>query len=165
MSSSSIQVILFLFVSFSDRLNAYLMWNFSQVALTCMAKLRDERFLFPGSLSSDNITCLDLIVVKQLSNGACLTILFKLIMAILRNESSEALRRRYVSCSVSISVFGCILFWFANLHLHVLCSQYAFLLSYFQYCQNVVDPDVPTTVLQFLLLNEQDNEYIDLPKV
>ncbi|ESW10307.1 hypothetical protein PHAVU_009G198200 [Phaseolus vulgaris] len=109
----------------------------SQVALTCMAKLRDERFLFPGSLSSDNITCLDLIVVKQLSNGACLTILFKLIMAILRNESSEALRRR----------------------------QYAFLLSYFQYCQNVVDPDVPTTVLQFLLLNEQDNEYIDLPKI
>ncbi|XP_022635214.1 nuclear pore complex protein NUP205 isoform X1 [Vigna radiata var. radiata] len=109
----------------------------SQVALTCMAKLRDERFLFPGSLSSDNITCLDLIVVKQLSNGACLTILFKLIMAILRNESSEALRRR----------------------------QYAFLLSYFQYCQNVVDPDVPSTVLQFLLLNEQDNEYIDLPKI
>ncbi|XP_027329370.1 nuclear pore complex protein NUP205 [Abrus precatorius] len=109
----------------------------SQVALTCMAKLRDERFLFPGSLSSDNITCLDLIVVKQLSNGACLTILFKLIMAILRNESSEALRRR----------------------------QYAVLLSYFQYCQNVVDPDVPTTVLQFLLLNEQDNEYIDLPKI
>lgn len=109
----------------------------SQVALTCMAKLRDERFLFPGSLSSDNITCLDLIVVKQLSNGACLTILFKLIMAILRNESSEALRRR----------------------------QYALLLSYFQYCQNVVDPDVPTTVLQFLLLNEQDNEYIDLPKI
>ncbi|KAH1246941.1 Nuclear pore complex protein NUP205 [Glycine max] len=109
----------------------------SQVALTCMAKLRDERFLFPGSLSSDNITCLDLIVVKQLSNGACLTILFKLIMAILRNESSEALRRR----------------------------QYALLLSYFQYCQNVVDPDVPTTVLQFLLLSEQDNEYIDLPKI
>lgn len=76
-------------------------------------------------------------MVKQLSNGACLTILFKLIMAILRNESSEALRRR----------------------------QYALLLSYFQYCQNVVDPDVPTTVLQFLLLSEQDNEYIDLPKI
>ncbi|KAJ1381293.1 hypothetical protein SESBI_45266 [Sesbania bispinosa] len=109
----------------------------SQVALTCMAKLRDERFMFPGSLSSDNITCLDLIVVKQLSNGACLTMLFKLIMAVLRNESSEALRRR----------------------------QYALLLSYFQYCLNVVDPDVPTSVLQFLLLNEQDNEYIDLPKI
>ncbi|KAJ1403556.1 hypothetical protein SESBI_27264, partial [Sesbania bispinosa] len=109
----------------------------SQVALTCMAKLRDERFMFPGSLCSDNITCLDLIVVKQLSNGACLTILFKLIMAVLRNESSEALRRR----------------------------QYALLLSYFQYCLNVVDPDVPTSVLQFLLLNEQENEYIDLPKI
>ncbi|KAF7814524.1 nuclear pore complex protein NUP205 [Senna tora] len=109
----------------------------SQVALTCMAKLQDERFLFPGSLNSDNIMCLDLIVAKQLSNGACLTILFKLIMAVLRPESSEALRRR----------------------------QYALLLSYFQYCQNVIDPDVPTTVLQFLLLNEQDNEYIDLPKI
>ncbi|PNY03763.1 nuclear pore complex protein Nup205-like protein [Trifolium pratense] len=109
----------------------------SQVGLTCMAKLRDERFMFPGSLSSDSITCLDLIVVKQLSNGACLTILFKLIMAILRNESSEALRRR----------------------------QYALLLSYFQYCLNVVDPDVPTSVLQFLLLSEQDSEYIDLPKI
>lgn len=79
------------------------MRSFHQVALTCMAKLRDERFMFPGSLSSDNITCLDLIVVKQLSNGACLTILFKLIMAILRNESSEALRRRYVSSSVTDS--------------------------------------------------------------
>ncbi|KAK4265201.1 hypothetical protein QN277_026284 [Acacia crassicarpa] len=109
----------------------------SQVALTCMAKLQDERFLFPGSMNSDSIMCLDLIVAKQLSNGACLTILFKLIMAILRPESSESLRRR----------------------------QYALLLSYFQYCQNVVDPDVPTTVLQFLLLNEQDNEYIDLPKI
>lgn len=71
------------------------MTNFPQVALTCMAKLQDERFLFPGSLNSDNIMCLDLIVAKQLSNGACLTILFKLIMAVLRTESSEALRRRY----------------------------------------------------------------------
>ncbi|KAI4335735.1 hypothetical protein L6164_014349 [Bauhinia variegata] len=109
----------------------------SLVALTCMAKLRDERFSFPGSLNSDSITCFDLILVRQLSNGACLTILFKLTMAILRHESSEALRRR----------------------------QYALLLSYFQYCRNVVDPDVPTTVLQFLMLNEQDNEYIDLPKI
>jgi len=78
-------------------------WNVPQVALTCMAKLRDERFMFPGNLSSDSITCLDLIVVKQLSNGACVTILFKLIMAILRNESSEALRRRYVTHSVIVS--------------------------------------------------------------
>lgn len=46
-----------------------------------------------------------------------------------------------------------------------LYSQYALLLSYFQYCLNVVDPDVPTSVLHFLLLSEQDNEYIDLPKV
>ncbi|KAJ7956691.1 Nuclear pore complex protein [Quillaja saponaria] len=108
-----------------------------QVALTCMAKLRDERFLCPGGLTSDSITCLDVIMVKQLSNGACLTILFKLIMAILRHESSEALRRR----------------------------QYALLLSYFQYCQHMVDPDVPTTVLQFLLIDEQDSEYLDLPRI
>ncbi|KAG8487816.1 hypothetical protein CXB51_018635 [Gossypium anomalum] len=100
----------------------------SQVALTCMAKLRDDRFLFPGGFSSDNITCLDIIMVKQLSNGACHSLLFKLIMAILRNESSEALRRR----------------------------QYALLLSYFQYCQHMLVPNVPTSVLQQLLLDEQD---------
>ncbi|KAA8535090.1 hypothetical protein F0562_030093 [Nyssa sinensis] len=69
----------------------------TQVSLTCMAKLRDERFLCPG----------------------------------------EALRRR----------------------------QYALLLSYFQYCQHMLDPDVPTTVLQFLLVDEQDSEDLDLPKI
>ncbi|KAF2282365.1 hypothetical protein GH714_043827 [Hevea brasiliensis] len=109
----------------------------SQVALTCMAKLRDERFICPGGLNPDSITCLDIIMVKQLSNGACHSILFKLVMAILRNESSEALRRR----------------------------QYALLLSYFQYCQHTLDPDVPTTVMQFLLLTEQDSEDLDLRKI
>ncbi|KAJ0091057.1 hypothetical protein Patl1_13095 [Pistacia atlantica] len=107
-----------------------------QVALTCMAKLRDERFLSLGGLNSDSVTFLDVIMVKQLSNGACHSLLFKLIMAILRNESSEALRRR----------------------------QYALLLSYFQYCQHMLAPDVPTTVLQFLLLDEQDGEDLDLQK-
>ncbi|KAF5945828.1 hypothetical protein HYC85_016056 [Camellia sinensis] len=109
----------------------------TQVALTCMAKLRDERFLCPGSLNSDTVTCLDIIMAKQLSNGACNSILFKLIMAILRNESSETLRRR----------------------------QYALLLSYFQYCQHMLDPDVPMSVLQFLLLNDQTTEDLDLQKV
>ncbi|CAN1216810.1 Nuclear pore complex protein NUP205 [Linum perenne] len=109
----------------------------SQVALTCMAKLRDERFLCPGGLNSDSITCLDIIMVKQLPNGACHSIFFKLILAIMRTESSEPLRRR----------------------------QYALLLSYFQYCQHTLDPDVPTTVLQFLLLEEQDNEDLDLQKI
>ncbi|XP_021276501.1 nuclear pore complex protein NUP205 isoform X2 [Herrania umbratica] len=109
----------------------------SQVALTCMAKLRDDIFLCPVGLSSDSITCLDIIMVKQLSNGACHSILFKLIMAILRNESSEALRRR----------------------------QYALLLSYFQYCQHMLAPNVPTTVLQQLLLDEQDGEELDLQKI
>ncbi|XVF88378.1 hypothetical protein PTKIN_Ptkin19aG0046000 [Pterospermum kingtungense] len=109
----------------------------SQVALTCMAKLRDDRFSCPGGFSSDSITCLDIIMVKQLSNGACHSMLFKLIMAILRNESSEALRRR----------------------------QYALLLSYFQYCQHILAPNVPTTVLQQLLLDEQDGEELDLQKI
>ncbi|XP_057969128.1 nuclear pore complex protein NUP205 isoform X2 [Malania oleifera] len=109
----------------------------SQVALTCMAKLRDERFLCPGSLNSDSVTCLDVIMVKQLSNGACHSILLKLVMAILRHESSETLRRR----------------------------QYALLLSYFQYCQHMLNLDVPIGVLQSLLLDEQDGEDIDLQKI
>lgn len=109
----------------------------SQVALTCMAKLRDERFLGTGGLNSDNMTCLDVITGKKLSNGACHSILFKLIMAILRNESSETLRRR----------------------------QYALLLGYFQYCQHMLDPNIPTSVLQFLMLEEQDSEDLDFQKI
>ncbi|KAF5199081.1 Nuclear pore complex protein [Thalictrum thalictroides] len=110
----------------------------TQVSLTCMAKLRDERFLSPGCIDSDNVTCLDVIMVKQLSNGACHSILFKLVMAILRHETSEVLRRR----------------------------QYALLLSYFQYCQHMLDPNVPGSVLQYLLREEQDGEdYMDLQKV
>lgn len=109
----------------------------SQVGLTCMAKLRDDRFLCPGGLNSDSITSLDIIMVKQLSNGACHSLLFKLIMAILRHESSEALRRR----------------------------QYALLLSYFQYSQHILSSDVPITVLQLLLLDEQDGEVSDLQKI
>ncbi|KAL6226355.1 hypothetical protein ACLB2K_000317 [Fragaria x ananassa] len=108
-----------------------------QVALTCMAKLRDERFLFPGGFSSDNQACLDIIMVKQLPNAACNSILFRLILAILRQESSEALRRR----------------------------QYALLLSYFQYCQHMLDPDIPSIVLQFLLLDEQEGEDLGLQKI
>lgn len=110
----------------------------SQVALTCMAKLRDERFASPRGIDSDNVTSVDVILAKQLSNGACHSILFKLVMAILRPETSELLRRR----------------------------QYALLLSYFQYCQHMLDPDVPASVLQYLLREEQDgDEYMDLKKV
>ena len=65
-----------------------------KVALTCMAKLRDERFVCPTGADSDAVTCLDIISAKQLSNAACNSLLFKLIMAIMRNESSETLRRR-----------------------------------------------------------------------
>lgn len=109
----------------------------SQVALTCIAKLRDERFLYPSGLNSDSVTCLDIFTVKQLPNGACHAILLKLVMAILRHESSEALRRR----------------------------QYALLLSYFQYCRHMLDLDVPTAVLQSLLLDEQEGEDLDLEKI
>ncbi|PHT73635.1 Nuclear pore complex protein [Capsicum annuum] len=102
----------------------------TQVGVTCMAKLRDERFLCPSGLNSDTVTCIDIMMTKQLPNGACHSILFKLILAILRNESSEALRRR----------------------------QYALLLSYIQYCQHVLDPDLPTTVMQLLTTDEQEND-------
>lgn len=107
------------------------------VALTCMAKLRDERFLCPSGLNSDALTCLDIVTVKQLSNGACHSVLFKLIMAILRQESSEALRRR----------------------------QYALLLSYFQYCGHILDPEIPTSVIGSLLLDEQDGEDAELEQI
>ncbi|ONK81042.1 uncharacterized protein A4U43_C01F24610 [Asparagus officinalis] len=110
----------------------------SNVALTCMAKLRDERFLYPGGVDSESLTCLDIISVKQLSNGACQSILFKLTMAILRNESSETLRRR----------------------------QYALLLSYFQYCRSILDPDIPASVLRFLIHEEQDvDDGLNLQKI
>ncbi|KAF3668339.1 Nuclear pore complex protein [Capsicum annuum] len=102
----------------------------TQVGVTCMAKLRDERFLCPSGLNSDTVTCIDIMMTKQLPSGACHSILFKLILAILRNESSEALRRR----------------------------QYALLLSYIQYCQHVLDPDLPTTVMQLLTTDEQEND-------
>lgn len=60
-----------------------------------MAKLRDERFSCSSGFNSDSAAYLDVLTVKQLSNGACHSILFKLILAVLRHESSEALRRRY----------------------------------------------------------------------
>ncbi|XP_020571506.1 nuclear pore complex protein NUP205-like [Phalaenopsis equestris] len=109
----------------------------SHVALTCMAKLRDERFLCPGDSDSDGVTCLDIVSVKQLPNGACHSILFKLMMAILRNESSEALRRR----------------------------QYALLLIYFQYCRSILDPEIPASVLDFLLREEQGEDELNLQKI
>ncbi|CAM8923419.1 unnamed protein product [Rhodiola kirilowii] len=109
----------------------------NQVALTCMAKLRDDRFVSCTTISSDSVTLLDIITARQLSNGACHSILLKLMMSILRLESSEALRRR----------------------------QYALLLNYFQYCRHMVDLDVPTTVLHPLLSDEQDGEDATLIKI
>nr|XP_043623465.1 nuclear pore complex protein NUP205 isoform X2 [Erigeron canadensis] len=109
----------------------------TQVSITCMTKLRDERFVGPSVLNSDTVTCLDVIMTKRLSNGACHSILYKIMMAILRHDTSEALRRR----------------------------QYTLLLSYLQYCQHILDPDVPTTVLQSLLMDEQESADLDLEKV
>ncbi|CAN6456375.1 unnamed protein product [Victoria cruziana] len=102
----------------------------TQVAITCMAKLREERFLSPGNIKSDSVTCLDIVSMSQLSSAACQSILLKLIVAILRRESSELLRRR----------------------------QYALLLNYFQYCQSMLDPDIPEPLLRFLLQEEQDGD-------
>ncbi|NP_001356219.1 nuclear pore complex protein NUP205 [Zea mays] len=104
-----------------------------------MAKLRDERFICPAGTDYDVVTCLDIISSKQLTNAACNSLLFKLVMATLTNESSEILRRR----------------------------QYALLLSYLQYCSSILDSDVPPSVLWFLLLEEQDgdDEDITLQKV
>ncbi|WVZ77434.1 hypothetical protein U9M48_025299 [Paspalum notatum var. saurae] len=104
---------------------AYILTN---VSLTCMAKLRDERFICPAGADSDAVTCVDIILSKQLPNAACNSLLFKLVVATLRNESSETLRRR----------------------------QYALLLSYFQYCRGILDSDVPPSVVRFLLLEEQE---------
>lgn len=90
-----------------------------------MAKLRDERFSCPGGLNSDSVTCLNLIMVKQLSNGACQSILFKLVMAILRNESSEALRRRYgfrLSVKKSVIFHAALNFFIAFWPFILLCS-------------------------------------------
>lgn len=75
-----------------------------KVALTCMAKLRDERFSCPGSTESDGVTCLDIISGNQLPSGAYHSILVKLIMALQRNESSEPLRRRYFDNSVQVEI-------------------------------------------------------------
>ncbi|KAL3512076.1 hypothetical protein ACH5RR_024793 [Cinchona calisaya] len=50
------------------------------------------------------------------------------------------------------------------LRISLFISQYALLLSYLQYWQHFLDPDIPARVLQFLLANEKDNE-LDLQKV
>lgn len=131
-----------------------------------MAKLRDVRFLCPGGLQSETVTYLDIIMTKQLSNGSCHSILFKLIMAILRQESSEALRRRYWFYYAEIAftfLFSWNNSWF--LFHFPYFSQYTLLLSYFQYCQHMLDPSIPNSVMQFFPMDEQDNEDSDLEKV
>ncbi|EPS70536.1 hypothetical protein M569_04224, partial [Genlisea aurea] len=108
----------------------------TQVGLTCMAKLRNDRFALITEFTSDTVTSLDIIMNQKLWNGPCHSVLFKLIAAILRHESSEALRRR----------------------------QYALLLSYLQYCWHLVDSDVSMMILQFFSVEELDED-LDLEKV
>ncbi|GLJ05177.1 hypothetical protein SUGI_0012850 [Cryptomeria japonica] len=110
----------------------------TQVVLTSMAKLQEQSFLSPGGESTDNVTYIDILSSAHLSNGACHSILSKLVMAILRSESSEILRRR----------------------------QYAIMLSYFQYCCGMLDPDVSLGTMRDLLIEGQDGEDdVDLQKI
>ncbi|KAL4568218.1 hypothetical protein LXL04_023825 [Taraxacum kok-saghyz] len=108
-----------------------------QVSITCMAKLRNERFINPSVLNADTVTCVDVIMTRRMENGACHSILYKIMMAILKHDTSEPVRRR----------------------------QYTLLLSYFQYCQHILDPHVPTTILQSLLVEEQESGDLDLEKI
>ncbi|KAG0620095.1 hypothetical protein M758_4G188900 [Ceratodon purpureus] len=103
----------------------------SQVALTTMAKLQEQSIVSPGEGdSTDDVTYLDVLSTVRLSNSACHTILSKLLASILRSESSEGLRRR----------------------------QYATLLSYFHYCQGMVNRDLPLSVMRALLVEGRDGE-------
>ncbi|KAJ7534968.1 hypothetical protein O6H91_12G012900 [Diphasiastrum complanatum] len=103
----------------------------SQVVMTGMAKLQEQSFAYSGlSENEDDVMYLDLLSSVRLSNSACHAILSKLTAAILRPESSEALRRR----------------------------QYATLLSYFHYCEGAVNPDLSLSVLCTLLTEGLDGE-------
>lgn len=103
----------------------------SQVALTTMAKLQEQSIISPGEGdSTDDVTYVDVLSSVRLSNSACHTILSKLIASILRHESSESLRRR----------------------------QYAILLSYFHYCQGMVNRDLPLSVMRTLLVGAGDED-------
>ena len=103
----------------------------SQVALTTMAKLQEQSIVSPGEGdSTDDVTYLDVLSTVRLSNSACHTILSKLLASILRHESSESLRRR----------------------------QYAILLSYFHYCQGMVNRDLPLSIMRALLVEGRDGE-------
>ncbi|KAH9317382.1 hypothetical protein KI387_019151, partial [Taxus chinensis] len=124
----------------------------TQVVLTCMAKLQDQSFLSPGGESTDNVTYIDILSSAHLSNSACHSILLKLVTAILRNESSETLRRRY---------FFVLMFYGI-----CTCSQYAIMLSYFQYCRGMLDPDVSLGIMRDLLIEGQDGEDdVELQKI
>ncbi|KAG0484588.1 hypothetical protein HPP92_008667 [Vanilla planifolia] len=89
------------------------------------------------SASPDCSLKMALVLSHLLPNGACHSILLKLIVAILRTESSEALRIR----------------------------QYALLLSYFQYCRNVLDPEIPRSVIGFLVSEDQGDDELNLQKI
>ncbi|GBG63334.1 hypothetical protein CBR_g37692 [Chara braunii] len=67
----------------------------SQVAMTVMAKLREQIYSSPGAGdSTDDVSCVDLLSASRLANNACHTILMKLVQLILKGDTSEPLRRR-----------------------------------------------------------------------
>lgn len=68
---------------------------------------------------------------------------------------------------ISVLLLPCLfkLFQSASDLQEIAFRLYTLLLSYFQYCQHMLDPDVPSTVLQFLLLDEQDGDDMELQKV
>ncbi|KAM6580187.1 hypothetical protein CsatA_003961 [Cannabis sativa] len=76
--------------------------------------------------------------------------------SLLENQS-EVLYLDCLFCELFLS--------FSDLQYSFCFSQYALLLSYFQYCQHILDPDVPKAVLQYLLLDEQDGDDLDLHKI
>ncbi|EFJ32372.1 hypothetical protein SELMODRAFT_439663 [Selaginella moellendorffii] len=101
----------------------------SQVVLTSMAKLQDHGIFAPGEEDyNDDATYGDVLTTVRLPNTACQTILSKLLTGVLRPESSEALRRR----------------------------QFASLLSYFHYCQGMVNSELSVSMMRGLLMEGQD---------
>ncbi|EFJ20872.1 hypothetical protein SELMODRAFT_443756 [Selaginella moellendorffii] len=101
----------------------------SQVVLTSMAKLQDHGIFAPGEEDyNDDAIYGDVLTTVRLPNTACQTILSKLLTGVLRPESSEALRRR----------------------------QFASLLSYFHYCQGMVNSELSVSMMRGLLMEGQD---------
>lgn len=107
----------------------------SQVVMTLVAKLQEQSLAVPhNSDVSDDVTWIDLLTRARLPTSACHSILSGLVRALLRHETSEALRRRL----------------------------YATLVSYLNYSRGAAKWDVPPSVLRASLLDgvagDEDSE-------